>query len=282
VRVACEVVRQCEQTLRRHRIPRPRWSAEQLLAHRLGMEPVDLYAERPSVTEAMAQAVGADVAYRSAGMPLSYVIGHTSFFGRTFQVGPGVFVPRPETEFVVEWILHRIAFKGETDPLVVDVGTGCGAIAVTLALERCDWRVVGIDISQYTLAFAIENGKRHGARVRWIQGDLIGSLADATADLIVANLPYLDPQTASQWPRELAWEPWLALDGGEGGLAVMGRLIRDAGRVLRSGGWLVLEIGPGQSPFLIEWASGSSLFAWTVENDLAGLERMLVLRRHFS
>lgn len=286
-----QLIREASEILEKARIPRPRWTAEQLLSIRLNRLPVELYVEDPRVGMEEAVHFRADVAARAGGMPLQYLMGTASFYGREFSVGPGVFIPRPETEALIDVALQILSerlgsdpkgpFRGQapSDFSVIDVGTGCGAIAVTLALERPGLQIVGVDVSRQALAFASENRARHRVRVSWVEGDLLQPVASQWADLVVANLPYLGPEASAQWPRELAWEPWLALSGGRRGTEVIRRLLQDAERVIRPGGNLILEIGADQSGLLQALAGCHRLEVQSVEKDLAGLDRIAILRR---
>ena len=312
------------QQLELAEVLRPRWTAEQLLSHRLGCRPVQLYLEPPPLSDEQAIRFRADVAARAHGMPLQYLIGSTEFYGREFLVGPGVFIPRPETEVLIDTVLkmerQRGGFAGiggraGTDlvsgplhslretrergrrferpaspgpaaygeasplplPLIVDVGTGSGAIAVTLAMECPGAQVQAIDKSPTALSFARRNAERHGCEISFMEGDLLAAVAPNSADLIVANLPYLNPADAPTWSRELHWEPWLALDGGQEGLSLIQKLMRQAASVLKQDGKLLLEIGAGQSRQIQQDAGASGFRADQIILDLAGLERVMVL-----
>jgi len=285
------LLRAAEAALERAGVLRPRWTAEQLLAHRLGCEPVELYLEPSSViarTQTPNEVRGkqdeaiaflADAAARAGGVPLQYLLGDTEFYGRKFFVGPGVFIPRPETEVLIDVVLDVIARtqSARSNPILIDVGTGCGAIAVTLALEVPKLQCVAVDRSVYALSFARRNARHHYAAVSFCQGDFLQSVAKRRADLLVANLPYLDSAKVSDWPRELHWEPWLALDGGEAGLSLIQNLIRQAGFVLKPEGKLILEIGAGQAELVSHFARANGFKPEQVVDDLAGLDRVVVL-----
>lgn len=278
-----ELIRSAVEVLEGLGVPRPQWTAEQLLAHRAGCLPVDLYAEPPELDQGQAARFLADVAARAAGVPLQYLMGTAAFYGREFAVGPGVFNPRPETEVLVEMALVHLGSRHERFtaegrvPRVVDVGVGSGAIAVTLALERPGLLVTGVERSETALSFARRNAEALGADVRFIRGNLLEPAAPASAELIVANLPYLDPEESGKWPRELHWEPWFALDGGTGGVALIRELLSMAGPVLAPGGRMVLEIGMGQVEPVCAHAEEHAFRVVHVGRDLAGLDRIVVL-----
>ena len=233
----------------------------------------------------------ADVAARANGVPFQYLLGTASFYGREFAVGPGVFIPRPETEILIDAVLNllvgtlargqssRSGVPGDelSSPLIVDVGTGCGAIAITLVLEHPGLRVLATDRSSHALSFARRNAQRLQAPISFLQGDLAAPLATDSVDLMVANLPYLDSSASSSWPRELYWEPWLALDGGEGGLVSIRELFQQACSVLKSGGFLILEIGADQADQAGTFAKAHGFRVDRIVPDLAGLERIVVL-----
>jgi release factor glutamine methyltransferase len=264
-------------------LPRPRWTAEQILANRLSCQPVELYLEAPPVNDSQRIRFEADLAARLNGVPLQYITGLAGFYGRDFVVGPGVFIPRPETEVLVDAVLYvaaHLSGPGGRNRLdVADVGTGSGAIAVTLALERRNLRVAGIDRSLLALWFARCNAVRQGVRVDFLEGDLLSPLAPESLDIIVSNMPYLDAAKAADWPRELAWEPWLALDGGpEQGTEYIKRLITQAPAALKPGGFLILEIGDDQAALVRAAAQKIGFKVERVVHDLAGRDRVLVLK----
>ncbi len=271
-------LRTATETLESAGTPRPRWTAEQLLSRRLGCEPVELYLEPPAPGPAQSVQFFGDVAARASGIPLQYLLGTAAFYGREFSVGPGVFVPRPETELLVDTALELLKGRESSDPCVLDVGTGSGAIAVTLALERSGLRISALDVSVYALSFARRNAKRHGCRIPFVRQDLLQRAAPRSADMIIANLPYLDPEQAVCWPIELHWEPWLAVDGGEQGVAGIQGLVGQALPVLRPGGRLLLEIGGGQAGGLRDFAPRNGFEMERIVPDLAGIDRVAVLK----
>ncbi len=183
----------------------------------------------------------------SKGVPLAYVTGTRAFYDRDFRVTPAVLVPRPETELLIEVALDWA--RGREKLRIVDVGTGSGAIAVTLAAKLPDARVWAVDVSADALKVARENAERYGLRERLTfgRGDLLQPLIESgqQVDLIAANLPYIASDDL-RGLRVARYEPQLALDGGADGLDVIRWLIEQAPRVLAVGGYMVLEIGAGQ------------------------------------
>lgn len=272
------------QTLEEAGIERPIWTAEQLLSERLGCLPVDLYARAPAVSPLVSLRYRADLAARASGVPLQYLLGSADFYGRRFAVGPGVFNPRPETEILVETAFEVVARSETTkrspgQQTVADVGAGSGAIAITLAMEWPEFEMVAVEVSSVALHFARRNAQALGCPVRFLQGDLLEGFGPKSLDGIVANLPYLNPAQAAAWPRELAWEPWIALDGGTEGIALIGTLIRQAAAVLKSGGPMILEIGMDQAAGVRTLAEQNGFRVDRIVQDLAGLDRVAVLRQ---
>ena len=211
---------------------------------------------------------------RANGWPVAYLVGRTGFYGSEFVVTPAVLVPRPETELLVERALA--ATRGAVEPRIVDLGTGCGAIAVTLARLRPEARLTAVDLSPAALAVARANGERHGVALRLFQGDWYAPLTGERFDLIVANPPYVasdDPHLQGDGVRR---EPRMALtDGvaGGDGLASIRRIVSGAAAHLLPAGGLLIEHGYNQAAavrsLLVE-AGFVDVASW---RDLAGIER---------
>ncbi len=217
--------------------------------------------------------------------PFQYLAGKQEFMSLEFEVGPGVLVPRPETEHLVEAVLDRIADSPRPESgewLLADVGTGSGAIAVTLASYVNDVRVVATDLSPEALEFARRNAERHGVaeRLEFRLGDGLAPLADRAGefDILVSNPPYIPTgEIAGLDPEVRDFEPRLALDGGEDGLAILGILARDGLSLVKPGGWLAVEVMAGQAPrvehLLASWRDID------VIKDLQGHQRVVLARR---
>ena len=218
-------------------------------------------------------------ARRRAGEPAAYVVGFAGFYGRDFAVDRRVLVPRPETEHLVDEI---VAFVRETPaPKILDVGTGSGALAVTLAAECPRASVDAIDISSDALLVARANAVRHGvdARVTFFQGDLLEPVRGRTYDAVVANLPYVPASDIAPAPAPLGFEPRLALDGGPDGLSLYRRLLDVAPAALCQGGILLLEAAPPTMNELAALARAAFPNAEvTIRNDYAGLARYVKVR----
>jgi release factor glutamine methyltransferase len=187
---------------------------------------------------------------RAEHEPVAYILGEKEFYGRHFTVAPGVLIPRPDTEHLIDAVLAAVGTDTETAPNIVDVGTGSGAIAVTLALELPNATVLGIDNSKDALVQATANAEKHQVRdrVRFVHGNLLAPLEkSACVDVVVSNPPYLDDELmASLAPDISEYEPKLALYGGADGMELLVPLIDESARVLRPGGVLALEISGGE------------------------------------
>ena len=253
--------------------------AELLLSRALGAPKTALLAHPDSsVGAADVERFRELVARRAQREPFAYILGQREFYGRTFAVDRRVLVPRPETELLVEHalaVIARLAATGRSSQLVADVGTGSGAIACTLALEAPRIHVVASDTSAQALAVAALNREQYGIdeRVSLVQGDLL-SWTGGPVDLVVANVPYLPSGRLPDLEPELGFEPRLALDGGPDGAEPARRLLRQAPRLLRAGGAVLLELDPPQIERLRNACPGATA---SVIIDLAGLPRVLQL-----
>ncbi len=258
-----------------------RLDAEVLLRHTAGLSRSELFMRYPEPLPADIDLVlQMLVTGRMAGRPVAYLIGEREFMGMPFQVRDGVLVPRPETEILVEWALEHLPAHST----VVDVGSGSGTIAVSLAALGKDLTVIATDVSPVALGIAEENADRllddeRRARISFREGSLLTPIVDQV-DMVLANLPYLTPAQVDGNP-DLASEPRLALDGGPDGLDLIRELVADLPRVLRPGGAVGLEIDPAQQE-TVEQILRSTFADRPVETlpDLAGLARHVVMRPH--
>lgn len=228
----------------------PRLTAELLLGHVLGCSRVRLYVDldRPLSAEELATYRGL-INRRVQGEPTQYLVGEKHFYNRTFVVDERVLIPRPETELLVDEVLQHLPLK--TPSRVLDLCTGSGCIALSIAAERPYASVWAVDISKDALEVARLNAERLGVgpRVTLRVGDLFRGLPeDARFDVIVSNPPYVATGELAGLQREVQREPKLALDGGDDGLDLVRRLVAEAPGWLRPGGHLAMEIGENQGP----------------------------------
>jgi release factor glutamine methyltransferase len=227
------------------------------------------------------------IARRIDREPVAYIVGHREFWGLEFEVTRDVLIPRPETELIVEeaLALDRDASLGVSlgaSPVIVDVGTGSGCLAVALAHELPRARVIAIDVSTVALHVAKRNADRHGvnARITWHAGSLLEPIG-GKVDLIVSNPPYVPLGDAETLPPDVReYEPAVALFSGGDGLATIRALVKQAADRVRNDGWLIFEFGFGQAAAIREIIAAAN--AWHLEKlreDLQGLPRTAVLRR---
>jgi len=280
---AAALLEEAAAALRAAGVDAAEWDAERLLGHALGRDRAFLLAhpETDVAGEPLAR-FRELLAERARRVPLQHLLGTQAFWRHEFLVTPDVLVPRPETELLVEAALERL--RPTREPLVVDVGTGSGCLALSIAAERSDARVHASDVSPAALAVGRENARRLGlaGRVLFHEGDLLAPVAAlaGTVDLVVSNPPYVaETERPSLAPEVRDHEPAIALFASEGGLGVYRRLVPAAHEALRPGGHLVLELGAGQSAAVDTLCTAAGLAVVELRPDLQGIERALVARR---
>jgi release factor glutamine methyltransferase len=281
---AAEALRRGVAMLTAARIDDPQIEAEVLLRHALGLSRAHLYALLPDLVSPDAEQRFLDLLTRRARhIPAAYLTGHREFYDLDLAVSPGVLIPRPETEHLVEEALRlgRELLAEHDRVTLVDAGTGSGAIALTVAKHLPAIRVLATDCSAEALAVADLNAKRLrlAGRLTFLHGDLLDPVQEPV-DIIAANLPYIPTDVIPTLAPEVRdHEPRAALDGGPDGLRVIVRLLAQTPRVLRPGGAIVLEIGFDQSACLRELV-GDMLpgAAVTFTRDFAGHERVVTIR----
>ncbi|HZU76684.1 MAG TPA: peptide chain release factor N(5)-glutamine methyltransferase [Dehalococcoidia bacterium] len=269
--------------LRAAGVEEPQLEAELLLRHVLGLDKTCFYLRLSEpLTERQQRAFLELLAQRRAHKPAAYIVGQRAFYDLELRVGPGVLIPRPETELVVEHCLallrERVAAHGSAR--FVDVGTGSGAIALVIAKHLPAVEVLAVDQSPEALVIAGYNARllRLSGRVRFAQSDLLDAVREPV-DVVAANLPYVPTAEWEQLPPEIReHEPRAALDGGPDGLDVIRRLFAQLPGCMRPGGAAVLEIGHGQGAAVQELARELAGVPAAIEPDLAGRDRIAVLR----
>ena len=237
-----ETLRSAAARLERAGVPDSAYDAQVMLAHVLGERDmlrmrVEGYREVEPSAAARYEAL---IARRESREPLQYILGETEFMGLTFHVEPGVLIPRYDTEVLCEEALRLLGGAGGR---VLDIGTGSGALAVSIA-KRCPAaQVTAVDVSDTALGIAQGNAQANGANVRFVRSDCFAALAEERFDMIVSNPPYIPPHEMAELMPEVRHEPELALAGGEDGLVFYRRIAREAAAHLAPGGHLLFEIG---------------------------------------
>ncbi len=272
-----EVLQATTAYFKKHSVENPRLNAEHLLAHVLGRKRIELYLEFERVlTEPELAPLRDLVKHRGEGEPLQHLLGTVEFCGLTFLCDKRAMVPRPETEELVELIESRIENRKSK---IVDVGTGSGVIALSLAIKFPEAEILGVDISDDALTLAQENAARLNLadRIRFLRSNLLENV-DGTFDLVVANLPYISTQDRHTLSREVLHDPALALFASARGDELVRELIAQAPSQLRADGILALEIGIGQSEALFSALAEKNYRDIYSKNDYSGVTRFLFAR----
>jgi len=269
--------------LRKAGVPEARREAGSLLAHVLGRDRSFIISQAEDlITEEDLDRFRETVEWRAQGKPLQYITGHQEFFGLDFEVTSDVLIPRPETELLVETALKFV--DSDTAPAFCDVGTGSGCIAITLVTQIPQSRAVAVDISPAALEVAKRNAARHAVldRVDFAVSDCFSELkAEETIfDLIVSNPPYVAERALEGLQREVRdFEPRVALQAGVDGLDVVRRLLSEAGKFLKTGGHLLLEIGFDQHDAVRGLIDSSTWKLLDIHQDLQGIPRIVALQK---
>ena len=275
------VIRQTQETLESAGIPDARLEAEILLINILQVPRHRIYAfQEQELTAPQENLLAQCLERRLKREPLAYILGHREFYGVDLAVRPGVLIPRPETELLVEQTLFLSLMHMEGGQMVIaEPGTGSGAISINLAIHLPMARIYATELYQEALEAANYNINRHNVadRVTLLQGDLLEPLPEL-ADIIVANLPYISSDAIPTLQPEVQWEPREALDGGADGLDIIRRMMYQAQHKLKQSGVIILEIDPAQvqplEKLALEVFPGANI---SVEQDLARLDRMVII-----
>jgi release factor glutamine methyltransferase len=278
-----EVLQSTTVYFTKHKIENPRLNAEHLLAHMLGLSRMDLYLEfERNLSDEELEPLRELVKRRGQGEPLQHLLGTVEFCGHTFAIDKRAMVPRPETEELVEFLKSQVpSSKSQINPKlqILDVGTGSGVIALSLAAKFPEAKLYAVDISEDALALARENAARLGLsdRVRFQKNDLLEGLSERF-NLIVANLPYISMQDRPQLAREVLHDPDVALFGGPSGDELVRKLVEQAPSHLEPGGLLALEIGLGQAEGLCDFLRQKNYHDIELKKDYSGITRFLLAR----
>jgi len=272
-----EALLEATSRLERGRVSNPRLCAEVLLAHFIRQDRTFLYAHGEcEIGGEEYQSLKSAIYERLSGVPVQYIIGHQEFYGRDFVVNPSVLIPRPETEFIVESVLENTS---ASDARIIDVGTGSGCIAVTLALELPNAEVFASDISEDALRIARLNASQFNARLRFVCADLLDGI-EGEFDWIVSNPPYVHPNQRDYLQREVRdHEPHVALFSPGHGVEIYRRLVDQASPRLKSGGWLIMEIGFGMEDSVRALFKEEGWQICPTKTDLQGIPRTVIARR---
>jgi release factor glutamine methyltransferase len=269
-----EVLQSTTAYFEKRGIESPRLNAEHLLAFVLKRKRIELYLEfERALAEAELTPLRELVRRRGRGEPLQHLLGTVEFAGRIFVCDKRALVPRPETEQLMELLCSKIENR---ESKILDVGTGSGVIALSLAAKFPDAKVTATDVSDEALALARENAARLGLtdRIEFCRGDLLISVSHVY-DLIVANLPYVAEADRGTLSREVLHDPEIALFGGERGDEIVRKLIEAAPSHLAPGGLLALEVGVGQADDLVALMAGKNYHDIKTERDYAGVIRFV-------
>ena len=279
-----ETLKLASKQLREASVANDLLDAQTLLAEALGKDRTYLIVNfNEQLSDELLAAYQSLIARRASGEPLQYITGHQQFFGLEFEVTPAVLIPRPETELIVEEVIRLVDVHKIAKPVIVDVGTGSGCIAIALARELEDAKVTAVDISETALEIARRNAAKHelADRVRFVNSDLLAAFPEIQfADFILSNPPYVAVHELPTLQREVRdWEPHTALTDNADGLSFYRRLLNETPIRLKPGGFLICELGFGQSETVSAMADSQVWSEVRLLDDLQSIPRTLVLRR---
>jgi release factor glutamine methyltransferase len=281
-----KVLKWTQDYLGKKSIPNPRLESELLLSHILGCDRVGLYLNYDmTLSPGELEGFRGVIKRRMAGEPLPYITGYQEFWSIRFKVGSPVLIPRPETEVLVEEAFRLIDQEGWHEPRIVEVGTGCGAIAISIAKSIPSARIIATEISWKALVLARDNALAQDvvSRISLVQGNMLSFVKSGSGffDLIISNPPYIKRGDIDSLQPEIRdFEPREALDGGIDGLDFHRRLLDEAASCLRTGGWLILEIGADQDGDTTQLTKQIGGFRQTrIIPDYSGRSRALVAQK---
>jgi len=272
-----QALKRAREMLTDHKVENPLIESELLLRHALDLSRIQLYIDLDKeIPQEKESAFFHYIERRISGEPTTYIVGHKEFYGLDFYVDKRVLIPRPETELLVEKTLNQVSNGGVNT--IADIGTGCGAIAISIAINIPDIKIYAVDISPSSLDVAEINCRKHAVteRICLIQGDMLKALPEPV-DLIIANLPYVKSAEIAQTDTA-GFEPYLALDGGLSGLEKIFELCRQSKDKINPDGCILLEIGFRQkdriTTFLTELYPSAKI---TVIPDFSSIDRVIKL-----
>jgi len=278
---ARQAVRSATERLERAGVPEPAASAEVLLSELLGIGRAEIALHDELLTDEQAALYEAWISRREKREPVQRILGYAYFRNLRLDLGEETLIPRPDTESVVEVALERIDGRRERSCRVLDIGTGSGAIAISIARERRFCEVHATDISEAALQDARRNAERNGATVRFHRADLASGLEplNGTVDLLVSNPPYVRcGEIPKLLPEVRDWDPHTALDGSPDGLAYYRRIFAETPPLLQDGADVILEVGDGQAAVVLELGGRAGFTPLGSRLDLTGTPRAVLLR----
>ena len=259
----------------------PSRESEIFLSHILNCSRIELYLDNLAVEERKLQHFWRLLTERAKGLPLQYILGSTEFMGLEFKVKPGVFIPRPETEILVETTIDILTKQRTNEQTILDIGTGCGNIAISFAKYFKDAHIFACDISDFALQLAKGNSYLNQVGISLVKSDLFGAFKKENYfSLILSNPPYVSAPELTGVSREVHYEPRLALEAGIDGLFYYRRIINQAPAYLQDNGLLALEIGDRQADSVKEiFRHSGNLLVVKVVKDYNDVERVIVARK---
>lgn len=276
---ALSLMRLSALELKKHGVEDAEKEAELIVTAFAGLDRLRLYRDDPVLDESATKNIQSALGRRCGREPMAYILGHADFHGLRIITGPGVLVPRPETELIVEEVLkmHRPPGSGLR---ILDLMTGSGCLALAMARALPGSEVAGTDISEGALRLARQSALlNETSNVTFILGPMFEPVKDMRFDLIVSNPPYIRSGDIEGLQPEIRdWEPRAALDGGPDGMDFLREILRLAPRHLAPGGRIVLELGAGQAPRAVSIARGSGLEPTSLVKDYSGMERIMAAR----
>lgn len=286
---ARKVLQEGIHSLRQASVENAQKEAEWLLAHLMGSQVVELYLRETDLPEETIEQFFDHITARANGFPIQYILGETDFCGYRFCVSPGVFIPRPETESLVEVALQVLRSNAKQhatlySPRLIDLGTGSGCIALSISMAIPTCHVVGVEVSCKALRVAQLNAQRYGlcSRVQFVQGNWAEAIC-GKFDGIISNPPYIPTGEVGSLPLDVRQEPWVSLDGGEDGMCALRTILEQSPRLLSPRGMVILECGEAQvEPLLKDLAKRSWIAAVHPLKDLVGRTRGLLIQRDFT
>jgi release factor glutamine methyltransferase len=291
-----EILDKTTRHLKRKGIPEPRIDAEVLLAHVLKIERLEIYLNLDcQLTDKDLSTYDKLIERRVRREPVAFIIGHKEFMGLKFFLNKDVLIPRPETEILVEKVIEKVrnirkwrscGYRRDSSTIIVDLCTGSGNIAISLARNIASCKIYAIDISKGAIQVARKNAKFHKVKgkIEFLSGDLFSPLemlnSNLEVDFVVSNPPYVKSSDLILLPPEIKKEPLSALEGGDDGLDFYQRIIPEASKYLVDGGYLIMEIGDYQGKAVMNLIKKERQFGPPqLVKDYAGLDRVVVAQK---